>query len=154
MSSRLLIRSFQPGDAEQCSFLMQDFILNHANNLFYETRQNFAQARTPKYIRKASKDRLIIVAEINGKIIGMGALKEHEIRHMYILAEYQQKDVGSTILHFLENEAKNRGINAIIVNSVFHSEGFYSRNGYKMMKKVTLNLHGAFFEATYMRKRL
>ena len=84
---------------------MQNHFLNHAKNLPSEVREEIAQARTEDYIRKIARKRTIVIADVKNNTVGMGALKKNEIRHMYVLFEYQRKGIGSKILCFLEKEA-------------------------------------------------
>lgn len=152
MTSKLILRLFSPEDAEECSFLMQDHFLNHADNLPLETRQNIAQARDKNYIQQIARDRTIVVAIEKNKIVGMGALKENEIRHMFVLANFQHKGIGSAILLFLENEAKKKGLDSIFVYSVSYAEKFYAKYGFKVIKKDMIERQGSFLEAILMKK--
>ncbi|MFX1537382.1 MAG: GNAT family N-acetyltransferase [Promethearchaeota archaeon] len=154
MTLQPIMRLFRPKDAEDCSFLMQDHFLNHAENLPLESRQNIAQARNKDYIQQIAKDRTIVVAIEKDKIVGMGALKENEIRHMYVLADFQYKGIGSAILRFLENEAKKKGLNSIFVYSVFYAEKFYQKHGFKVIKKDIIERQGSSLEAILMKKEL
>ena len=128
MVLNLVVRHFKMEDAQHCSSLMQDHFRNHADNLPVEVRNQIADNRTAEYIRKIAADRTIIVATHNARIVGMGALKANEIRHMYVESEYQGKGIGSRIIKFLEREAYEKGFPSIIVNSVDHSEDFYIKN--------------------------
>lgn len=152
MALQPLIRFFKPEDAKYCSSLMQDHFCNHAINLSIEVRTQIADSRTAKYVQEIVKDRIIVVAVMDNKIVGMGGLKENEIRHMYVNAEYQHKRIGSAILSFLEEEAYYRGFSSLIVNAVPHSEEFYKKNGFKILIQTQIERHGATLDAVLLEK--
>ncbi len=154
MTSDIILRYFKSKDAQQCSTLMQDHFCIHATNLPIEVRTRIADGRTTEYIRKIATNRTIVVALIVDKIVGMGALKENEIRHMYVQLEYQEKGIGSKIISFLEKEAYYKGFFSIIVNSVSHSEEFYIKNGFQSLIKTQIVRHGSILEAILLEKFL
>ncbi|UCE13560.1 MAG: GNAT family N-acetyltransferase [Candidatus Heimdallarchaeota archaeon] len=152
MAIKPLIRFFKPEDAEHCSFLMQNHFRNYATNLSVEVRRQIADSRTTEYIQKIVTDRAIVVAVIDHKIVGMGGLKQNEIRHMYVSSEFQGKGVGSAILRFLEKEAYYNGFSSLIVNSVPHSEEFYKKNGFKPLINTQIERHGAKLDTILLEK--
>ncbi len=154
MSNNVIIRKYQPKDAQECSALMQNHFRNYATNLSEIARKRIIEARTTEYVRSISEDRIIVVAELKNKIVGMGALKGNEIRHMYVNQTFQKKDIGSTILNFLEEEARNLGLSSIMVNSVFYATGFYLKNGFKIIQKTQIDRHGSIIDAVLLEKQL
>ncbi|UCG00721.1 MAG: GNAT family N-acetyltransferase [Candidatus Heimdallarchaeota archaeon] len=154
MDSNIALRHFKMEDAQRCSSLMQDHFLNHATNLPIEVRIQISNSRTSEYIQKIATDRIIIVASLKDKIIGMGALKENEIRHMYVESKYQRRGIGSRIIRFLEREAYEKGFPSIIVNSVDQSEDFYTKNGFQSLIKTRIERHGSILEAILLEKFL
>jgi len=154
MDSTIVLRNFLTEDAEQCSSLMQDHFRNHAENLPIEVRNQIADSRTSNYIRRIAKDRTIIVATLDGRIVGMGALKVNEIRHMYVESKNQGRGIGSRIIKFLEREAYQKGFSSIIVNSVDHSVEFYVKNGFISLTKTQIERHGSILEAVLLEKFL
>ncbi|MFX0123682.1 MAG: GNAT family N-acetyltransferase [Candidatus Hodarchaeota archaeon] len=154
MDSNIVLRHFKMKDAQQCSSLMQDHFLNNAADLPIEVRTQISNSRTSEYIQKIATNRTIIVATLNDRIVGMGALKENEIRHMYVESKHQRKGIGSRIIKFLEKEAYKKGFPSIIVNSVDQSEGFYIKNGYQSLIRTQIERQGALLEAILLEKFL
>ncbi len=150
----MTVRLFQSEDAQHCSFLMQDHFRNEANNLPDEVRAQIADARTTEYVQQIITDRIIAVAIVNDEIVGMGGLKENEIRHMYVRAGFKGRGIGSKILAFLEREAYYNGISSLIVNSVTHSKHFYVKNGFKPLIETQIERHGSILEAVLLEKFL
>ncbi|MFX0207107.1 MAG: GNAT family N-acetyltransferase [Candidatus Hodarchaeota archaeon] len=154
MDLNIVVRHFKMKEAQQCSSIMQDHFRNHADNLSVEVRNQIAESRTTEYIEQIANDRTIVVASLNARIVGMGALKGNEIRHMYVESEYQGKGIGTRIIKFLEKEAYERGFSSIIVNSVDQSEDFYVKNGFQSLIKTQIERHGAILEAILLEKFL
>ena len=59
---------------------------------------------------------------------------------MAVEASLRRSGVGSAILTFLENEARNQGIKQVSLHAQNYVKNFYSKYGY-------LEYGGAFFEA-------
>ncbi|MFX1284611.1 MAG: GNAT family N-acetyltransferase [Promethearchaeota archaeon] len=152
MVSNLVLRYYDSGDAQQCSSLMQDHFRNHATNLPIEVRTQIANSRTAEYVQKITKDRIIVVALVDDEIVGMGTLKDNEIRHMYVQSEYQKKGVSSAILNFIEKEAYYKGYSSLVVNSIIHSIKFYLKNGFRSLIKTQIERHGCILEAILVEK--
>jgi GNAT superfamily N-acetyltransferase len=152
MGLNIVVRYFELEDAQPCSLLMQDHFRNYADNLSVEVRNQIADSRNTEYIEQIATDRTIIVATLNTKIVGMGALKGNEIRHMYVKSEYQGKGIGSRIMKFLEREAYEKGFPSVIVNSVDHSEDFYVKNGFQSLIKTQIERHGSILDAILLEK--
>ncbi|UCG89815.1 MAG: GNAT family N-acetyltransferase, partial [Candidatus Heimdallarchaeota archaeon] len=113
-----------------------------------------ANGRTAEYVQKIALDRIIVLAITDDKIVGMGALKGNEIRHMYVQSEYQGKGIGSKLIDFIAEEAYFKGLSSIIVNSVDHSEEFYIKNGFKPLIKNQIWRHGVTLDAILLEKFL
>jgi len=154
LSNNVIIRKFEPEDAQVCSALMQDHYRNHALDLPEVARKRIADARSTEYVKLISKDRVLVVAELENKIIGMGGLKGDEIRHMYVDRAFQKKNIGSAILKVLEEEARNKGLLSITVNSVFYAVEFYSKNGFKIVQSTQIERHGLNIDAILLEKKL
>lgn len=150
----MVIRLFRQEDAAQCSYIMKNHFLNYAVNLPAKVRTEIAQARTVEYVQDISNNRTIAVAEVKDNVVGMGALKENEIRHMYVLTDFQRMGIGAKILSFLEEIAQEKGYSLLVVNSVAHSEKFYIIGGFKTLKKTSIVRHGQKLEAVFLEKRI
>ncbi|MBZ4036661.1 GNAT family N-acetyltransferase [Flavobacterium sp. 17A] len=82
---------------------------------------------------------VFVVAKINNKIVGCGAIRPidentGEIKRMY--ATLPRKGIGQTILNFLESKAKDIGYsNLILETRVKNNEAiqFYKNKGYEVI---------------------
>jgi predicted GNAT family N-acyltransferase len=84
-----------------------------------------------------------IIAISNGTVAGVGRLQynsnnEAQIRYMAVEKEHEGKHIGSRIVEALEQEAKNRNINTIVLDAREPAVGFYQKLGYHTEKKSYL----------------
>jgi len=101
---------------------------------------------------------IFVVAEKNGIIIGMGALRKvsadtAEIKRMRVLPENQGKGLGKKLLHLLESEAKKLGYNKLILDTSVKQQAaihIYKKYGYSEYKRGILG----GLETIYMEKNV
>ena len=81
-----------------------------------------------------------LIGVIDNKIIACGRLhfnsdNEAQIRYMAIDENFQRKGIGVKIIELLEAEAKKKQINKIVLNARNHVIKFYSKSGYRAVRK-------------------
>lgn len=74
---------------------------------------------------------IFYIAEDKGKIIGVIRGNEGRIGNLFVLEDYQGKNVGSKLLKKFENEAKRKSSKLIRIRSSLYAVPFYQRKGYK-----------------------
>jgi len=87
-----------------------------------------------------------VVAEYDGHIIGMGALRNvsrdtAEIKRMRVLPERQGEGLGTKLLHLLENEAKKLNYKKLILDTSVRQKAaihLYKKHGYIEYKRGML----------------
>lgn len=89
-------------------------------------------------IEKAIGLECILLLECEGKIIGTGALRENEIRRMFILPEYQGKGYGCLLLDKLEQQAMSRDYTTVVLDSSLPAYNLYVKRGYTPIKYETI----------------
>ena len=85
----------------------------------------------------------MIIDEITGNTIAVGRLQfntkeEAQIRYMAVADEFQGKGLGSQITSALEDVARGKGIQRIILSARENALQFYKNNGYEIVKKTHL----------------
>ena len=75
------------------------------------------------------------VAVRDGVVVGTGRLVlvsalEARVGRMAVKATVRRQGVGAALLHFLEAEAKSRGIARIVLHAQAHARAFYDKHGY------------------------
>ena len=84
--------------------------VNKSKDLNKKSKRTLLSASTPKALIERMKKRGYFVYETKGKIAGIGALDKNEVRTMYTLPEFRNKNIGSKILKRIEKEEKKRRI--------------------------------------------
>ena len=108
----------------------------------------------PEWIKNTHEDKYFVVALLNQKIVGTGALKENEVRSMFIDPDYQQKGIGRTIIDHLEEYAFNHGYRTIVLDSSITGINFYEKLGYTKNKDEIVEWLGEKVRSVSMIKHL
>ena len=85
----------------------------------------------------------MIIDEPNGKAVAVGRLQfntieEAQIRYMAVSDDYQGKGYGRKMVKALDNIAREKGSQKIILQSRENAVKFYEKNGYKIIEKSYL----------------
>jgi len=85
----------------------------------------------------------MIIDEPNGKAVAVGRLQfntieEAQIRYMAVSDDYQGMGYGSKMVKALDNIAREKGSQKIILQSRGNAVKFYEKNGYKIIEKSYL----------------
>ena len=88
--------------------------------------------RVTAYIATALPHETTLVAEIDGAVVGFGALVEaqSEVRAVYVSHSAARQGVGSALLREIEGLARARGCAELTFDSSLTAERFYLRHGY------------------------
>lgn len=62
--------------------------------------------------------------------------KEAQIRYMAVEDKWQGKGIGKMVLSYLEEKAKKKGAEDIVLNARENAVEFYKKNGYKIVKEA------------------
>ena len=81
------------------------------------------------------------LAILDGVAIGCGRMLEHgdcevKIGRMAVLREFRGTGVGAHILRFLIDRARARGLRKAILHAQLTAEGFYLKEGFKVVGDV------------------
>lgn len=83
--------------------------------------------RQPENLVKKSKEIHLFVYERDGMVIGTGAFDKGEIRTMFVNPESQGKRIGTEMLNFLINLAKQKNFKKVFLKSSPEAEKFYEK---------------------------
>ena len=84
----------------------------------------------------------IVIAEVNGKMIGTGTLVGDQIKRVYVETAMHGNGVGKTIMAELENTAANNGTKQIRLYSSVPAKKFYDSIGYETFSESFLEIKG------------
>jgi putative acetyltransferase len=78
-----------------------------------------------------------LVAEIDGRVVGMGALvaRNAELRACYVAPEAIRRAVGSALVREIERAARAQGLALLEVGSSVTAEPFYEAHGYEVRER-------------------
>ena len=87
---------------------------------------------------ETEKDNLLMAAYEDDHLLGCCMLVEADpqtvrLRQMAVLNDLQGKGVGSALMHFAENLARDRGYKRITMHARKNALGFYEKMGYKQI---------------------
>ena len=85
----------------------------------------------------------MIINELTGEALAVGRLQynskdEAQIRYMAVSDDFQGQGLGSQIISALEDVARGKGLQRIILSARENALQFYKNNGYEIVKKTHL----------------
>ena len=102
-------------------------------------------------------DEIRLVAELDGKPVGIGALilDRSELRAVYVSPEAARKGCGSALVQEIERIAKENGLARLTLAGSLNAEAFYSAQGYEVHERSEVVLrNGHRMAAVWMGKDL
>jgi ribosomal protein S18 acetylase RimI-like enzyme len=95
---------------------------------------------TDRYTKAIESDAMeLFVAEAEDKVVGFSEinLENNEIKAIFIDLERNGEGIGSSMLNHLEQRLRNRNCGVSRLRAVLNAVGFYERNGYGRVERVT-----------------
>ena len=130
-TSMLTIRPFAPSDAEAVSALIRHTMrVSNSRDYPLARLQPLMDYFAPDKVRQLNQERLCLVAEVDGHVIGTVGLEGVELVTFFVHPDHQSKGVGTQLLAAIEEQARARGIARITVDSSLTGAAFYARMGY------------------------
>jgi N-acetylglutamate synthase-like GNAT family acetyltransferase len=112
-----------------------DFV-KEPEELKIKLRKDYTRENLAKDIKNSDS----FVIEVNRIIQGTGRLEpSREIRMIYINPKSHRKDLGTSIINYLEDLAKNKGHKRVFIHALPSAKGFYKKLKYKKMKNDLKN---------------
>jgi len=127
----IVIRAFEPGDADAVSALIRR-TMRESNSRDYalDLLQPLIDYFSPEKVRRLGQERVCLVAEASGQLIGTAALDGAELATFFVLPEYQGQGIGTQLLAAIEAQACALGITRLTVDASLTGAAFYARMGY------------------------
>lgn len=120
---------------------------DYSEQVIKRMKEKFSAAR----IKEMSEQVKLFVAVEHKKIVGVGGLKEDEVRAVFVSPESIGRGVGRCLMERIEQEAKNKYIHLLKVPSSVTARDFYKHLGYKVEKN---QVHKKFGKCIIMTKEL
>ena len=85
---------------------------------------------------KIERGQVVIVAEVNGVLVGFGELvpDNNELLALYVNPDYLRQGVGTAILNELERIARRRRLPFLQMDSSLTAAPFYQANGFEAVR--------------------
>ena len=137
----ITIRDYQAGDARQAGILIADtyaeFNLGFARpdavglflGPFRHARSDLAEHR--QLIEKTIWSETVLVAEDNGKIVGILRGRKERLGSLFVHKDYQRRGIGRRLVQRFEEESGEQGVTVIRVAATLFAVPFYTAMGYK-----------------------
>jgi N-acetylglutamate synthase-like GNAT family acetyltransferase len=127
----IIVRRFEPKDAEAVSEVIR-VTMRKSNRSDYsmEILQPLIDYFSPEKVLQLCRERDCLVAESDNQIVGTAALDKNELAAFFVLPDFQNKGIGSSLLKQIEQIARQKQISTIIVESSITGEPFYEKMGY------------------------
>lgn len=154
------IRPFKKGDEGQLSDLIRDALHRHQYDfkgqdprLIERDIERYSSA----YIKELAQRASIYISvpdDAEHDILGVACLEGNELSTCYVRGDQQNKRVGTMLVRHIEQVAKTKGIQKIVLYSNFYSESFYESCGFQLIERTVIDYYGVPWNASYMEKDL
>lgn len=100
-----------------------------------ESREFVKSKNTSEELIKKSKNTKLILAFVNGKVVGGGGIQKNKIRTMFVDIKHQGRGIGRKIYKKLEEMARKGKIKKLWLCASPNALNFYKKLGFKKIKK-------------------
>lgn len=131
MSSDIVLRRAKAEDLNSVHKVRRRAILGMDCEWFaIADRRDWAMRREAMHWMPAIKQRLIVIAEMEGLLIAWGSSEGDAVTGMYTEPTHCRKGIGRRLIASLESDIRCRGHSVAAVVASSNAVGFYSRVGY------------------------
>ncbi len=132
---RINIRKFKKEDAYNASYVIREALLELNQKDYPNTIIQFMFGKMDENkMLELAEDRVFVVAEYKGKVVGTATLKENYIGHVFVHPNMVRRGIGTRLMNAIEAIAKQNGYQQVELNASLTSEAFYESLGYKKRK--------------------
>jgi N-acetylglutamate synthase-like GNAT family acetyltransferase len=146
------IRKFKSRDADAVSeLIIENLRTVNIRDYSKDLIDILAAYKTPKRVIESAGKGSAFVAVKRGNILGVAMLKENKIVNMFVRKQMQGNGIGRSLLNRIEKLAKKKRISELVVDASITAVGFYSKCGYKVVRKVNkpfCSIDNVVFEMT------
>lgn len=136
------VRNYRPEDKEAV-ILLDKLVLAEVQTTGLPSYFDDLEDIENNYLRNGS----FVVAEVDGEIVGMGAITYPKlgiarINRMRVHPDMQRKGIARSILNWLEYRAKENGVEKIVLHTLKNQEkaqALYESNGYSNIGESSPN---------------
>jgi GNAT superfamily N-acetyltransferase len=155
-TGHFVVRRATPADSETILQLHVDSI-RRICAASYTPEQIDAWAgskRAEKYTQGMASGDSMFVAESTGPLLGFAALRGDNVLAVYVSPDHQHRGVGKALLAALEDDARQRHILELHLESTLNALDFYASRGFRRVGPSIRIMHGVEVPCEKMSKRL
>jgi putative acetyltransferase len=93
--------------------------------------QAWAAQLTPARMEQKLRELEVWVAELDGAVVGWGAIRGNMLESLYAAPEFAGQGVGAGLLGMLEGLMRDRGFPSVHAEASPNARDFYLRRGYQ-----------------------
>ena len=93
--------------------------------------QAWASKLMPSGMERKLRELEVWVAELDGVVVGWGAIRGGTLEGLYAAPEFAGQGVGAGLLGMLEGLMRERGFPSVQAEASSNARGFYLRRGYR-----------------------
>jgi putative acetyltransferase len=155
-TEHFVVRRATPADSEEILRLHVDSI-RRVCAASYTPVQIDAWTRSKRaenYTRAMASGESMFVAESAGRLLGFAALRGENVMAVYVSPDYHHRGVGTALLAALEDDARQRHISELHLESTVNALDFYASRGFRRIGPSVRIMHGVEVPCVKMSKRL
>lgn len=153
---QIKVRDFELSDLEYVKDLVKRTInICYRDVYCKEIMDFFDMFHWDGNILKTAQDGYIVVAEVQGKIVGTGSLIGGAILRVFVDPSHQKQGLGRMIMNELEMRATANGVKTVQLRALANAKKFYESLGYLTVTEGLVEVdNGTHFEYYQMEKTL
>lgn len=133
----MAIRRFKNRDAAAVSgLIIENLRTVNIRDYSEELMNTLAAYKTPEQVIESAGKSDAFVAVKRGNIQGVAMLKGNKVVNMFVQTQAQGRGIGRSLMRRIEKLAKKMQISKLVVDASITAVGFYTRCGYKVVRKV------------------
>jgi len=150
------IRNFEPKDATTVCNLIRINDLEIASQSYPKGVITYwDKDLTPDKILEKSRQRICFVAEQDKKVVGYISFLEREIKKLFVLPELHRRGIGRELISKIDEVAKEKSLDKLIVYSTIYGEPFYQSCGFNKIRDSWQETGNKIkYKLIYMEKKL
>ncbi len=103
---------------------------DYANDIIERIEASF----TPRAVREFIGQRTVLVATVDGRIVGTASLDGSVVRSVFVAPDVQARGIGKLLMAEIESTARERNILKLALTSSITAETFYARLGFRAVR--------------------
>ena len=144
LQEKISIRPFQEKDALPVSALIKETLFT-VNNKDYPRGEleEIAERYSPDHLVKFARSKTIFVATVERRPVGTASIEHDYISCVFVAPSYIGKGVGRKLMDAVEDDAVQRGIRRVRLDSSVTARRFYEQRGYEadVVQLGTIAMH-------------